>query len=168
MAHGVAGLGLLKTIFGLLLVLSVGGKILLSHESPLIAEANMDGAAKVDLLAFLDRQGFRVHSAKDSPESEFVSAAAGNCHLIASVIAPQGWNRSVLRQLAKGQDQLLFIYDGNFYPDQPVWLTWTDHYWRLLNRYAGRKLPFHPVLGIVGSSDCNLRNKPWRELSEPP
>jgi len=166
MEHGVAASPFPQRIFILLLILSVGGKIAVGHQSPRGAEGTIERTTKVEIAAFLNHQGFRVDSSIDQPESPFVSAVAADCHLIAMLAAPQGWNRSILRLLAKGQDQILFVYSSTIYQDQPVWLTWTDHYWRLLNRYAGRKLPAQPVLGVVASSTCNLRDMPWRELPD--
>lgn len=154
----------LRMGLALLLVISVGGKIAISNQSPRVADATMGKTATVELAAFLNRQGFRVES--DWPESPFVSATAGDCRITALVAAPQGWHRNILRQTASGTDQVLFVYGNTIYQDQPVWLTWTDYYWSLLNRYVGRKLPIRPVLGILALQTCNLHDIPWVEFQK--
>jgi hypothetical protein len=164
MGHGVAALLVLRMSFVLLLVVSVSGKLALSNQSASVVEATMERTATGELVAFLNRQGFSVESTNHWPESPFVSAIAADCRLIALVAAPGGWHRDILGQLASGKDQVLFVYRATVYRDQPVWLTLTDHYWRLLNRYAGRKLPIQPVLGIIASPTCNLREMPWAEF----
>jgi hypothetical protein len=168
MGHGVAASPVLRSIFVLLLVLSVGGKIAVGNQSLRGAENTMESTGKGEIAAFLNRQGFRVESLDDHPDSPFVSAIAGDCRVLAMLAAPQGWHRSMLRQLATGQDQVLFVYGATVYQEQPVWLTWTDHYWGVINRYANRRLTTRPLVGIVASSMCNLHDIHWQELAELP
>ncbi len=120
------------------------------------------------IVVFLDRHGFQVDRNDRSDGSPFVQAAAGGCRLLAVFAAPQGWYRDIIRRLAGPQDEVFFVFGGAVYPDQPIWQTWTRHYWRLLNLYAGRRIPAHPVLGIVASRACDLRNLPWQDLAELP
>ena len=155
----------LRASFVLLLVASVGAKFAIGNPSLRVVETTMEKSAKAEIAAFLNRQGFRVDNIQDQTDSPFVSAIAGSCRLIAMAAAPQGWHRGLLQQLAKGQDQELFVYGAAVYRDQPIWLTWTDHYWSVLNRYAGRNLPTRLVLGIVASPTCNLRDMPVGRVS---
>jgi hypothetical protein len=90
----------------------------------------------------------------------------GDCRLLVALVAPQGWHRDIVRQLASQYDQVFFVFGGVVYQDQPTRLTLMHQYWRTLNIFAGRKLPIRPVLGIVASPACNLRDMPWQELAK--
>ena len=152
------------TVFVLLLALSIGLKLTASSRSIRDAEQTVTTADRA-VAAFLDRQGFRTVIG-GQPDFRFVSAVAGECRLTAVLAAHQGWHRSVIHQIATAQDQVLFVFGAALYQDQPVWLTWSSHYWRALNLYLGRRLPAQPVLGIVASSSCAPRDMPWSELAE--
>jgi hypothetical protein len=157
----------LKGLFALLLVLSIGMKIAVGNPSARGVVETTD-ATKGEVAAFLDRQGFRVGEDENPPEFQYVPAAMGNCRLLVVLAAPEGWHRDIIRQLASEHDQVFFVFRGAVYQDQPIWLTWMNHYWRMLNHYAGRGLPTQPVLGIIASPACDLRDTPWRELSSLP
>jgi hypothetical protein len=150
----------------LLLVLSVGIKLTHGYSTPLSQAASV---TKSEVAAFLDRQGFRVDEVDaTNVDSPFVQAAKGTCHLLAVAAAPQGWHRDLVHRLAAPDDQVFFVVDGTVFDDQPQWRTWTYHYWRLVNRFVGRRLPLHPVLGVVASPDCDLGNLPWRDVARLP
>ena len=152
----------------LLLVVSIVGKIAVGSQSIRDAEQAQTMAESM-LVTFLDRQGFHAVIRSDGqPDFRFVSAVAGDCRLIVVFAAPQGWHRSVIRQMASAEDQVLFVFRAALYEDQPVWLTWTTHYWRSLNVYFGRRIPVHPVFGIVASSACDLWGIPWNGLVDLP
>jgi hypothetical protein len=94
-----------------------------------------------------------------------VSATAGQCSLFVAALSPQGWHRHLIRKLAPSGSQLLFLFNGTSYDDQPVMLTRAYYYWSRLLRLAGRSPADRPVFGVVGSSECALDDFPWRELS---
>ncbi|MBX6742124.1 MAG: hypothetical protein QJR07_15530 [Acetobacteraceae bacterium] len=157
----------LRLLFLLLAVLSVGGKVLAGDQSLRGAEQALQSAGKDQLADFLGRQGFQVHE-EGRPDSPFVQAATADCHLLVMLAAPEGWHRDIIRRLALPQDQVFFVFDAVVYQDQPEWLPWAHHYWRVLNFYIGRKLPARPLLGIVASPACDLRDMPWREITALP
>ena len=45
------------------------------------------------------------------------------------MLAPTGWHRHVIRQLAPAGGKVLFLYNGRSYKDQPVLLTRVYDYW---------------------------------------
>ena len=97
-----------------------------------------------------------------------MAAESGGCRLLTVIAAPQGWHRDIIRRSASPGDVILFAFNGATYQDQPTWLTWVHHYWRVLNSHVGRRLATRPVLGVVASPTCDLRDMPWRELAELP
>jgi hypothetical protein len=155
-----------KLLFVLLLALSVGGKVIAGSQSLRGAEQAMQSTEKGQVIAFLGRQGFRMDAADSQPEPEFMPAVAGDCRLMAVLAAPQGWHRDITYRFAVPEDQVFFVFDAEVYQDQPAWRPWIYHYWRVLNLYVGRKLPARPVLGIVASPACDLRDIPWQEIAE--
>jgi hypothetical protein len=158
----------LRRLFVLLLALSVGTKIIALNQSVRGADQPTQSTTRDEIAAFFTHQGFEVSKVEAQSESPFVPAAAGDCRLLAVLAAPQGWHRDLVRQLASPHDQVFFVFGGVVYEDQPTWLTWIHKYWSRLNQYAGRRLRTGPVLAIVASPACDLRDIPWRELAEPP
>jgi hypothetical protein len=152
-------------MFALALVLSVGGKIVAANRS---LDGTWQAPDNSPMTAFLDRHGFRVGRNEDTVDSPFIRADAGDCRLLAVYAAPQGWHRDIVRQMASAQDEAFFVFRGAVYQDQPLWQTWTRHYWRLLNLYVGRRIPAWPVLGIVASRACDVHDMPWQDLAETP
>ena len=116
----------LRGVFALLLALSVGGKLIANSRA-------MDGAwpalEKSQIVDFFNRHGFVAGDTGDDAVSPFVQATAGDCHLLAVHAAPQGWHRDIVRRMASPQEEVFFVLDGAMNRDQPVWLTWTRHYW---------------------------------------
>ncbi len=164
--HALRTSARLKLLFALLLALSVGGKVGVGSQSLRSEEQATQDKEKRQIINFLDHRGFQVDQPERQLEAALVPAAAGNCRLLVVLAAPQGWHRDVIRRFASPQDQVFFVFDAAVSQDQPMWFPWLHYYWRMLNSDFGRRLPVRPVLGIVASSTCDLRNMPWQELAE--
>lgn len=163
----------LKGAFALLLALSVGGKFLIPNRAAdqwpsAVGPTEWTHTEADAVAAFLGRHGFRVGEVRGTAEPPSLRAAAGDCELLANLVTPEGFQRGLVRQLASERDQVSFVFDGATYADQPAWLTWTHHQWRVLNGHLGRRTPARPVLGIVASPACDLRSLPWGEIAELP
>ncbi|HJS84356.1 MAG TPA: hypothetical protein VJ779_02735 [Acetobacteraceae bacterium] len=156
-----------RSLVALLLVVSVGIKLTIRSQPSHGAVPATESPATGAVAAFLDRHGFRVNEADSRPESPVVFADAGTCRLLAVLAAPEGWHRELVRRLASPDDQVFFVFDGTVYPNQPVWRTWIHHIWGELNRYIGLTPSSRPVVGVIASPSCDLRNMPWRELAAP-
>ena len=156
----------LKLLFALLFALSTAGKVIADGRSRHGTEETIQSTAKDRIATTLGRHGFRVEKAEALPDSPFVPAVAGDCRLLVVLAAPGGWHRDITHRLASPQDQVFFVFDGVMYRDQPKWLPWVHQYWHALNLHVGRKLAARPLLGVVGSPDCDPRVIPWRELAE--
>jgi hypothetical protein len=151
--------------FALLLALSVSAKAVLGG-----APEHDDGraATKEAAATFLGRHGFRLEATEDEPALPFVRAVLGDCRLLVVVVSPQGWERDIVHRLAPPGGEVFFVADGEIHEDQPKVRTMALHYWRRLNRLAGRRLPARPVLGVVGSPGCDLRGVRWSDVTELP
>lgn len=142
-----------------------GGEVLLALVMALSLLPKILGASKAQaeagevsdrVAAVLEAHGFKV--AKNAADEDLFSLSGlrGQCRLLVAVLSPHGWHRDVMRRLAPADSQLFFVFDGVSYPDQPLLLTRADYYWSRLLRYAGIDQPSMPVLGVVGSSACEL------------
>lgn len=155
-----------RIALGSLLALSVGIKLVHgSHTRPDPAA----WLAKHAVASLLRRQGFRVDPASiRQTDTPVVQAVTDTCNLLVVAAAPQGWHRDLVHRLAVPGDRVFFVVHGRIYDDQPLWRTWSYHYWRLANHLIGRRLPDHPVFGIVASDTCNLRGLPWTDIATIP
>jgi hypothetical protein len=108
---------------------------------------------RAQTAAFLTARGFQV-GRNDAPDSPFVPAARGDCHVVALAASPLGWDQDILPALAQPGDRTLFLFEGAAYASQPVWRTRADFLWRTANTYAGRTPPPNPVLAVLASAPC--------------
>src|SRR6185312_9515347 len=116
MGHAVVVSPALKAAFVLLLVLSVGGKVVITNQWPPSAgPTGLSGAEADAVAAFFGRHGFRVGEVRGTEDPPSVRATAGACELLAMLVAPNGSQRSLVRQLASGRDRVLFVFDAVAY-----------------------------------------------------
>jgi hypothetical protein len=141
-----------ETLMIFVLVLSLSLKIV-GDTSAQTTEVNDVQSSVADLL---EHQGFEV--THDTPDVDLFPLAGvrGQCSLLVAVISPLGWHRDVIRKSAPPGSTTIFVFDGTSYRDQPVLRTRVDYYWTRFLRYAGFNHPVRPVLGIVGSPECEL------------
>jgi len=144
-----------------LLALSLFFKIRGSVSQQEVAASDTAGR----IAAFLKRNGFETDEGASDEDMFLVSATAGECSLLVAVLSPEGWHRHVLRKLTPAGSQLIFLFNGITYEDQPVMLTRFYYYWSRLLRLAGGDPPLRPVFGIVGSPECGLDDIRWSELA---
>ena len=149
-----------KALFIVLLLLSVSLKVLWngSHDE------NAAGGIAEHVSTFLLRKGFQTEKRTSDEDLFLVSATGGGCRLLVAVLAPEGWHRDVIRKLAPQDSQLIFVYNGTVYADQPVMLTRFNQYWSRLVRSVGGHSSSYPVFGIAGSPECALHDIKWNEL----
>lgn len=143
----------------LLLVLSLSLKVLQSHDESAAGDV-VEGVS-----TFLARNGFAIERRASDEDLFLVSATASECRLLVAILSPEGWHRDVIRKLTPSDSQLIFVYNGMIYADQPVMLTRLNVYWARLVRAVGGHPPSYPVLGIVGSPECALGDIKWTELA---
>lgn len=141
-----------EVLLALLLILS----LLLKISGVKNAQAEGSRGVYDRVATVLERHGFKVVKNATDEDLFSLSGLRGQCRLLVAVLSPHGWHRDVIRQIAPPDSQLLFLFDGASYRDQPLLLTRLDYYWSRLLRYAGINQPLRPVLGVVGSSECEL------------
>jgi hypothetical protein len=108
------------------------------------------------VAGLLGEHGFKVEHNPSDEDLFSLSATKGQCLLLTAVLSPHGWHRDVIHKAVPDGGQVLFVFDGRIYPDQPVLLTRAAHYSRRFLRHAGFDAPPRPVLGIVGWPGCEL------------
>jgi len=145
-------------LFGLL-ILTLAFKVLVMRTPS--APEQQDAMVRAQIAAFLAWHGFQP----DPTVWIGVAGRSGECQLLVTEAAYQGWYRDSIRRLAAQEDQLSFYFRGHMYPDQPVWLTQLAGYSAKILRNLGLNAPSEPVLGIVASPACNLDALPWQELA---
>ncbi len=118
------------------------------------------------VAAFLKEHGFEsiVHPGEDDPR--VFQATRADCRVLTSIVAPRGWHRDVIRQLAEDHDRLFYVFRGSIYPEQPVFLTWTDHYWTRIKRSFGLRASESPAVAVILSSGCAPHETPWSGITE--
>ncbi|HET6378307.1 MAG TPA: hypothetical protein VFG05_08400 [Methylocella sp.] len=153
----------LKLAFGALLILTLGLKLWSRMSEPVPEQAAM---VRKEMAAFLAEQGFKPEPAAEDENPVSVSGTSDACTLRIVDIAPQGWHRDMLRQIASPGDRVVFVYRGSIYEDQPVWTTRLSAYWAKALRSLGLGARVEPVLGITASPACHLCGLPWALLAE--
>lgn len=153
-----------------LLVASLGMKLAVGGVAPPGVEAQLaaDDRSEAKLTAFLQRQGFGVRRETAQAAFPVLLAEAGDCQLLAALVAPQGWHRDLIRQLAGQDRRSFFVFDGVVHAEQPVWRGWAEHYRSVLNRYAGRSLGARPVVAVVALPACDLPAAMWQDFARMP
>jgi hypothetical protein len=148
-----------KLLFAALLILTLSFKVLLTRTQS--GSVQRDAMVRPKIAAFLSRHGFQP----DPTGLIGVAGRSGECQLLITEAAYQGWHRDSIRRLASQDDHVLFYFLGQMYPDQPVWLTRLAGYSASVVRNLGLNAPSEPVLGIVASPACKLGALPWQELA---
>jgi hypothetical protein len=105
----------------------------------------------VDLL---EKHGFDVTLRSDTNPS-LVRAVAGTCRLSAAIVSPAGWDRAVIRSLARDGDRTYFVFSGTVYPAQPLLRTSLHYYWWRAQRSFGIDAGLAPVLALIVSPACD-------------
>ncbi|MBM1175470.1 hypothetical protein [Microvirga arabica] len=146
-------------VFGLVLVISLSLKVVtltrVVGPKPTVAWS--------ELALLLEQQGFQTsYRPATHNDLTWVSGAAGACRVQVTEVDPQGWNQSLVAQVAK-DNQLFYLFSGEIFSEQPTVRTRLIYYWNKLNRYVGINLRHYPVLAFVATPAC--QDLPLRELA---
>ncbi|MET0529361.1 MAG: hypothetical protein ABW003_13675 [Microvirga sp.] len=153
-SYKAVGLG----AFAALLAVSLGPKVVLAM-SPATSHRPLSTPV---LAAELERAGFRVVGTNEPRGLPSVEARSGGCDVLVTRAAPQGWNRSIIRETA-GARRLTYLYDDAFYDEHPVLRTNLRFYWELLKRRSGFESHMPVVLALALADGC--RSPPKLDLS---
>jgi len=79
-----------------------------------------------------------------------------------------GWDRDLVRRLADPSDEVLVLYRGKIYNEQPTWLTVSDFLWARMLRELGISSQEMPAYAIISPRNCHASILPWEELAGVP
>jgi hypothetical protein len=140
--------------------LTLGLKLLFYHLVPAPTDPEMLGET---LASFLLQHGFESRL-----ETRFgqvvVHAKLGNCRMLISEAAPQGWNRSSIELQAKPVGRVSYVFDGAVHQHEPFFAPMIDEYWTRVRFKMGLSPSRHPVLAVAASDECMINALPWWEL----
>lgn len=135
--------------FGVVLVASIGLKVPgLMKVSDGETHDVLPGVAKA-----LEENGFQVSQYRPDNDLAWVVGANDGCSLRVTAVAPQGWHRALVAQMANGS-RLYYFFDGAVYREQPILRTRAYHYWRKFARYLGIEPQERSVLAVLMSPSC--------------
>lgn len=115
-----------------------------------------------EVANLLRARGFQVSQEAPEKDMPWVIGKMMNCEIRVTEAAPQGWQEGLLRSLARN-DQLVFVFAGALYNDQPTFRTRAEFYLIRLNDYLGRSSAICPILAVVSTRAC--KDIPLRELA---
>jgi hypothetical protein len=110
-------------------------------------------AISPEIEMLLRQHSFQVSQYAPDNDLTWMSGIEGDCRIMIAAVAPQGWHRALVAQVATGK-QLFYLFDGSVYTEQPIFRTRSYHYWRKLNHYIGLSPQNLPVLAIVIAPSC--------------
>jgi hypothetical protein len=85
-------------------------------------------------------------------ESPIWVAGKDDCRIVVTTVSPLGWHQSAMAA-HRGQQALVYVYEGRIYQEQPVLLTKLGYFWhKLANYFYPAAQP--PVFAVVTSSGC--------------
>jgi hypothetical protein len=90
-----------------------------------------------------------------------VQATSGSCRLLVVELEPDGSSQELVRDLATATDDVLIIFGGKVYTQQPVLLTVTNYLWLKSLGKLGLVPRITPVIAAVASASCNIEELLW-------
>ena len=141
----------------IILLLSVAWKTAITPDDP--------NELKAALVKFLEHNGFYVAVTDRMVNyTPIIEGTKASCHLQIARLTPDGSNRSLIENLAKGTDRFLVVFQGTVYREQPVLWTVVNYLWSRFLRELGFIRHITPVIAVAANSSCDLERLPWREL----
>jgi len=146
---------LLKTeaVFGALLVLSLGGKIVLNGSD----ESLIDDGPKFALAVAttLNEQGFDT-KATFWPTGPQVEARRGDCFMWVRDYTPHGTMKNILMVLAEPVGKLRYSYRGEIADEPPKVLPLIRFFLRREVARLGTVAPRYPIYAVAENAACSL------------
>ena len=150
----------LKFFLAAALALTLGLKLVFYHP---VAPADPEALGEA-VASFLLKQGFESRLEIKFGQV-FIHANAGQCRMLITEAAPQGWNRDGIALHSKPVGRLNYIFDGTVHEQEPFVAPLVGEYWTRVRIKMGLNLSRHPVLAVAASDDCSINALPWWELS---
>ncbi|MDW6021944.1 hypothetical protein SAZ10_09230 [Mesorhizobium sp. BAC0120] len=134
--------------------------------APQATPAAVPSQWEAPVVTFLQHQGFAVGAPLPDIDPAMLPAMKAGCSLKVTQVSPTGWHRDVLASLARPGEQVAFVFDDKVFSTQPVWKTFFDENRRRLLTYAGLHPTERPLLGVIASPGCALKELPWGEIAD--
>jgi hypothetical protein len=120
---------------------------------------------KAEIAKFLVQHQFDVAITEDIVEDmPAIRASREACRMVILKTAPSGWRRKMISELTAATDQVLIVFRGMVYTEQPTWLTLVTHFWSSFLRKLGLQRYTTPVIAVIAPATCNVEGLPWYEL----
>jgi hypothetical protein len=145
----------LRWYFALLLFLSVAWKLAIPPEN--------SNDLKDELIKFFERNHFSV-AVIDANYTQTIHASMPSCRLRIAELRPDGSNRNLIRDLARGADHVFVVFRGAVYKGQPTFSTMSAYLWSRFLRELGLRKHITPVIAVATNSACDAERLPWGEL----
>ena len=145
----------LRWYFAFLLFLSVAWKMAIPRENP--------NDLTDELVKFLERNHFSV-AVTDANYTQTIHASTSSCRLEIAELTPDGSNRNLVQDLARGADRVFIVFRGAVYERQPTFSTMSAYFWSRFLRELGLIRHITPVLAVATNSACEAERLPWGEL----
>jgi hypothetical protein len=114
------------------------------------------------MVRFLRYQGFDIVITGGTMDSmPVIQATSSSCRVLVTKVAPDGSNENLVRDLATATDRVFIVFRGEVYAQQPVLLTVTNYLWSRSLRKLGLVRRITPVIAVVASTSCNIKQLPW-------
>jgi hypothetical protein len=148
----------LKWILLLLLLISLGWKSAIRIDYSSNLEDKIRG--------FLVRNHFIVTVSEEMiRDHRTFRATKAACQMLITEISHRGWERDTINSRAKVGEQVLIVFGGKIYAEQPTWLTASDFLWYKLLSELGLKVRPTPLLAVMATKSCDAERLPWYELA---
>ena len=138
----------------------------LTFGSKLVNEGQTADESEINIVEFLSRHKFDI-TKRIVADIPVIDATAGACRMSVVEASPDGWMRDFIHDILGTTEHQFTVFRGNIYPEQPTWLTLTDHWWSKSLRKLG--LARREAL-VIAVSAFRVRAMPsvCRGTSSPP
>ena len=113
----------------------------------LVDERQTAHESKIDIAEFLSRHKFDI-TKRIVADIPVIDAIAGTCRMSVVEASPDGWMRDFINNILGATEHQFTVFRGNIYPEQPTWLTFTDHWWSKSLRKLGLARREAPVIAV--------------------
>jgi len=146
-----------------LVLASIGWKL---AASPANSIDSSDSTAAVRLVTdFLDRHHFNIVASSEMPGGTPVFRVNFRaCQMLIALSSPRGWDRDMIRKLARSDDQSFVVFHGRVYAEQPMLRTVAEFLWSRLLGELGLEARAAPVVAVSAPPSCDAKGLPWQEL----
>jgi hypothetical protein len=159
------GRGVSAWVGALLLVLALTGGASLKIAAARTRAPEVDHRGAIS--QFLKQNGYTLTDSGDEVGSAKIRAVADlDCQVEVVQARTQGWDQHAIRHASGPDDNFFVVFQGTTYDRYPTWLIMSHRYWDRARRHVGFAEPARPVLAVIASPTCSIRDLPWQEFQK--